>query len=159
VFGTRGIDDNADPEFGNLELFRKEAWHQFGHAFVNPLTVRNIDAVNSRRKLYDPIAAQMRKAGIRTWEECVNEHIVRAIMARLYFTEVGPGEGEKYLKEQKERGFVYLEPVIARLAEYERNRGQYSALDSFYPRFIDLFRELEQKTAPVRWNWRRIFGR
>jgi hypothetical protein len=159
IFGTRGIDDNADPEFGDLALYRREAWHQFGHSFVNPLTARDIDAVNRFRKLFDPIAGQMRKAGVRNWEECVNEHIVRAIMTRLYFTEVGPGEGEKYLREQKERGFLYLDAVIARLADYERNRGQFQTLADFYPQLIDLFRELEQKAAPVRWKWWRIFGR
>ncbi len=150
VFGPRAVGDDGNPVFGDLELFRKEAWHMFGHSFVNSMTARNMDALNHDSELFEPIREQMRKAGVPTWQDCVNEHIVRGVMTRLYSTEVGPEAGEKILAENRDQGFIYLHAVVQRLGEYEANRDRYPTFAEFFPRLVNLFGELRQSTVPVR---------
>jgi hypothetical protein len=56
---------------------------------VNPVTAKHIDEVNKYSKLYDPIADIMKSNAYPNWEICVNEHIVRAVTARLLLIHEG----------------------------------------------------------------------
>lgn len=146
ICGPTGVE-NGIPSFGTQEGFRQLAWHEFGHSFVNPLTesFKNRIKISEYSSLFLPIREKMEKEGYSNWETCVNEHIVRAITARLTFIHFGKQAGEDELRDQKGRGFVYIEPLCKRLEEYEARRDKYPSLAVFFPELLKVFGEISKK--------------
>lgn len=139
--------ENGIPSFGTQEGFRQLAWHEFGHSFVNPLSesLKNRIKISEYSSLFTPIREKMEKEGYSNWETCVNEHIVRAVTARLTFIHFGKQAGEDELRDQKSRRFVYIEPLCKKLEEYEIRRDKYPALADFFPELLDVFKEISKK--------------
>jgi hypothetical protein len=132
------------PIFGSAEDFKYLAWHEFSHSFINPLTDKFLDDVNQYKELYKPLAERMTEMAYPDWKHCVYEHLVRAANVRFSYLEDGEKAGRKSLREEKNDGFAYVELIAERLKEYEDNRDMYPTLEDFYPRIIDLFKELSE---------------
>ena len=127
------------PEFGSVKYFRHLCWHEFGHSFVNPLTAKNIKLVKKYSKLYKPVKEKMKKQAYGNWESTVNEHIIRAVTARLTYLNIGESEGDKQLEWEKERGFIYIDGLCEKLKKYEALKTDYSSFAEFYPELIKGF--------------------
>ncbi|MBI4674258.1 MAG: DUF4932 domain-containing protein [Chloroflexi bacterium] len=119
-------------------------WHELSHSFVNPLTARFRAEIECYRGLYNPISNRMARIAYRTWEVCVNEHIIRAVTTRLIHREYGNVRGKLSLLEETMRGFRYVDALCARLQECELQRDQYPTFEDFYPQLVDVFRELSE---------------
>lgn len=61
----------------------------------------------------------MNRLGYTRWLDCANEHIIRAIVARLARHHLGPEVGNRALREESGRGFRYIQALSRRLEEYE----------------------------------------
>jgi Domain of unknown function (DUF4932) len=147
VIGRSSVKDSnyVFGEGGDLSL-QHFVWHEFGHSFVNPLTEKHREAVTKYAALLNSLSDQVKKP-YRTWEQVVNEHVIRAITSRLAYHQIGREAGEKELQEHKSAGFIYVEALYERLKEYEAQRSKYRTLDEFYPRLIDVFREASEKSG------------
>jgi DNA-dependent RNA polymerase auxiliary subunit epsilon len=133
------------PLFGSADSFRGLAYHEFSHSFVNPLTEKYIDEVNRYRKLYDPISEIMRKSAYPSWEICVNEHIVRAVTARLFLKHDSEEMYNSILSEERANGFFYIDHLCDKLSEYEKSRDKYSSFEEFYPELLNVFKDLSER--------------
>jgi len=143
ICGSVGEED-GHPLFGSAEAFKYLAWHEFSHSFVNPVTDKFEKEVNEYASLFDPIAEKMAEQAYPGWRTCVYEHLVRAANVRFSYLEDGEKAGKRAMQHEKNRGFAYVEVIAERLMEYEDNRDRYPTLESFYPRIIDLFKELDE---------------
>lgn len=103
IYSIQGpMDVEGDiPAFGTAESFKDLVYHEFSHSFVNPLTYKYEDEVNKYRKLYRPIADIMKANAYTDWEICVNEHIVRAVTARLLLIHDGEDVYRKTLNQER----------------------------------------------------------
>ena len=148
ICGPNGVQ-NGIPSFGTQEGFRQLAWHEFGHSFVNPLSesLKNRIKISEYSSLFMPIREKMEKEGYSNWETCVNEHIVRAVTARLTFIHFGKQAGEDELRGQKNWGFIYIEPLCKKLEEYEIRRDKYPAFADFFQELLKVFEEITKKGA------------
>jgi hypothetical protein len=54
----------------------------------------------------------------------------------------GWAAGAEAERKEVEKGFRYVPDLVRRLGEYERDRGRYPTIASFYPRLLDVFDEL-----------------
>lgn len=118
-------------------------WHEFGHSFVNPLTRKYIDEVNAVGKLFEPIKNVMSKEAYTTWESCVNEHIIRAIQIRLVERNLGVQQARELLNNELTNRYIYIEPLIEILKEFEKQRDEKQiTFSDFYPQLINLFDQL-----------------
>jgi len=118
-------------------------WHEFGHSFVNHLTERYTDRVASSSKLFEPIAKRMARQAYPSWKICVNEHIIRAINVRLYELYLGVEESKNQLDDDFKSHFIYIEPLIEKLKEFEKQRDEKNTTFSeFYPELLNLFDSL-----------------
>lgn len=115
-------------------------WHEFGHSFVNPITAKFREEFDRYQALYVPISKRMARLAYPTWDICVNEHIVRAVIIRLTCRKHSNVRRFNLLME-KMRGFWYVEELCARLEDYEVHRDTYPTFEDFYPRLIDVFRQ------------------
>lgn len=147
IYSIQGpLDAEGDiPAFGTADSFRYLVYHEFSHSFVNPLTGRYLDEVNRYQKLYRPIAEIMKANAYTDWETCVNEHIVRAVTARLLLIHDSGDIYRKTLGQERTNGFYYINDLCDKLAEYETNRDKYGSFDEFYPELINVFRDLSER--------------
>lgn len=143
ILGSTGISNDL-PIFSDDFSFKYIVRHEFGHSFVNYLATENIDEVNKYTKLFVPIRTAMEQQAYSTWETCLNEHIVRAVVIRITDIYGTKEEVNEYLKMEKASSFVYVEDIISLLKnEYEPNRDKYKTFEDFYPEILKLLKELE----------------
>ena len=139
---------NGSPRFGDGASLRYMVWHEFSHPFVNHLVDRYYKDFQLYESLFPPIEPQMRKNGYGDWNNVINEHLVDAVNVRLYALDLGSGESESLLKTLVEHGFLYLPALCDRLKLYESQRGKYRTLDDFFPEFVQVFNEIQEKSLP-----------
>lgn len=141
------------PIFYSGEVLRQIVWHVFSYSFVNPIMEKYIDEVNKYSKLFLPIKDIMEKMAYPQWEYCVNEHIIRAVVAK--FTEkvieqdFGQDVAEVMLSEiillnEVKNGFVYIRGIYELLNVYENNRDKYPTFIDFYPEILNYFSEISK---------------
>jgi hypothetical protein len=92
--------------------------------------------------LYTLLSEQMDQIGYTRWLDCANEHLVRAVTARLAHHHIGAEAGRQALRDESGRGFRYIHALARRLEEYENHREAYPTFASFFPRLIAVFSEI-----------------
>ena len=76
----------------------------------------------------------------------LNEHIIRALEVRYVINMYDNHKwAQQIVEQEKENGFIYIEPIINSLCEYEQNRDYYLTIDEFYPVIIDKIKEYQLK--------------
>jgi hypothetical protein len=127
------------PNFGNEESFQSILLHEFSHSFVNPITENYKQEINKCSKLFDPIRSKMENMAYNTWEICVNEHLVRTNVARFFNQLQGKDEKNTILKEEYDKGFIYIYDLDSLMQTYEFNRIKYQSYADFYPEILKYF--------------------
>lgn len=130
------------PVFGDEEGFKFLAWHEFGHSFVNPVTAEYRTQVAAYDTLYQPLAGRMQALAYGSWETCLNEHLVRAVTGRLLLAERGRPAVEQMLEMERNRGFLYIEPLFNQLEHYENQRVKYPEYRDFFPELVTVLEEV-----------------
>jgi len=144
ITGPESADTN-EINFGDAEDIRYLVWHEFSHSFVNPITEKYNYEVNLYSGLFKPIEKAMEQNTYPSWETCVNEHLIRAITARLAAREISSKAYRESIINEKSRGFFYIEPLCEILEKYEKNREKYRNFEKFYSEIISLFKDLSTK--------------
>lgn len=143
ILGPNHIDNDGIPVF-STEFIQSLVWHEFSHSFINPLTEKYWSDIIKYNSLFKPISSQMSAMAYGNWETCVNEHIVRAVTARLTYLQIGEDEGNSVIRNERINGFAYIEPLCERLELYEQNPDKWSSFEDFYPELISVFKELSE---------------
>lgn len=121
-------------------------WHEFSHAVINPLTESYGDLVEKYKGTYDEYSKSYKGkyAWSGPWDECINEHIIRAISIYLC---------RKYKSEEiaKERlnldinlGYLFIPEILDKIDYYERNRESYKTIKEFYEDLLVVFKPHEK---------------
>lgn len=117
-------------------------FHEFSHPFINPLTEKYADIVKEYESAYE-LLKQYKLPGFRSgygdWNECVNEHFVRAMVIYLLQKLGLPGTAEEMLYNDLHRGYKYIPLLLEQYEYYENHRDRYPNFDSFYPDLIKVF--------------------
>lgn len=142
IIGPNGVKDGI-PQFDKKNILFL-GWHEFGHSFINPLTAKNSAEISKYSALYGPIKEKMTSLAYTNWETCVNEHIVRSVVARLNYIKYGEDTYQQVISSEKSNGFFYIEPICKKLEQYEKNRDKYKTFEDFYPEIIAVFKELSE---------------
>lgn len=135
------------PGYGPRDQLLQIIWHEFSHAFVNPLSGEYYPMLRPHADLFAPLAEQMASIGYAHWFDCANEHLIRAVTARLAHHHLGAEAGRRALHEEAGRGFRYIHALAGRLEEYEAQRDRYPTFAAFFPRLIAVFAEITPQTS------------
>lgn len=156
VFNTFGpfpssFENNSEfhYHFDNADKIRDLSVHEFGHSFVNPITElpENKKLIEQYAYLFEPLKEHMGKQGYRTWWICVTEHLVRLGEIRIALAMQDNKTADKLRHDYtKQRHFVYLPYLEAKIAEYENNRDKYPGFNDFLPLLLNAFSEIEMVT-------------
>jgi hypothetical protein len=125
------------------EDLRDYIWHEWGHSFVNHLTAKYLDRVNTSSNLLEPIAKKMAGKAYPYWYQSVNEHIIRAIHVRLLELHSDSQQAKTRLDHELSIRFIYIEPLIEKLKDFEKQRDEKGiTFSEFYPELINVFDSL-----------------
>ena len=120
-------------------------WHEFGHSFVNPLSVKYKTQIEASSNLFIPIEADMRAKANRDWDYCLNEHIIRALYIRMLALYENEDAARFQFETEKERRFVYIEPIIQKLKQFEHERETKNiTFSEYYPTLLTVLDSLSQ---------------
>jgi len=133
---------NGDLSFGNKEYMLYILLHEFSHSFINPVTTQYLTQINNSAALYLPIKTQMQQQAYTNWETCVNEHLVRTVVARLSLQLRGETYKNMIINQEMNNGFIYIQKLDSLMVDYENNRNTYPTFESFYPQIINFFNSL-----------------
>lgn len=130
------------PYFSKLGLSHF-IWHEFSHSFVNPLTNKYKDRIEASSKLYIPLESEMKAMACYNWGNCVNEHIIRAIYIRLLSMYENENEAKLQLENEKSLRFVYIDPLVEKLIQFEHERQTKNiSFSEYYPTLLNVFDSL-----------------
>lgn len=150
--GTYSIQSVIGPEErgGALDFLPGEfpgtAWHEIGHGILDTLSDLHQDEIERNADLENKLAARWVCYG-GVWEQCVKEHVVRAVMIRLISLDLGEKAAARRLHEEGEDKFPYLKAMIDSLRTYEAHRAEYPTIADYFPRLLDVFPKPPAKTA------------
>ena len=83
-----------------------------------------------------------RKKVCGDWQECINEFIIRAITTYLAFGDSEEAGARAYDREAG-RGVSCLDDLLKNIRLYESDRDSFPTFESFYPKILDVFRNIQ----------------
>ncbi len=139
----RVVKGLADYDFELLD-FRRTAWHEVCHTVVDLWTQEHGAALEPLAGLYTLMTglAKNKYDGPPGWLHMIDEHVIRAVCARLVTKVEGEAEGRDALEKERRDGFALIGPVHELLKVYEASRAAYPTLGDFYPRIAELLTRL-----------------
>ena len=117
-------------------------FHEFSHPFINPLTEKYIDLVTkyqSSHELLKKYKLPGFKSGYGDWCECVNEHLVRAMVIHLLQKCNLQDMATKMLDHDLCKGYKYIPLILEKYKYYDNHRDIYPDFETFYPTLLEVF--------------------
>lgn len=119
-------------------------FHEFSHPFINPLTEQYAEEVAKYQEAYEclkPYKLPGFGSGYGDWQECVNEHLVRAMVIHLMRRCKLYKEAEEQLGYDLELGYKYIPRLLESYEYYDGNREKYPDFESYYTKVLEVFLE------------------
>lgn len=96
--------------------------------------------VNKYKEIHEELEKHKSEfSGYSDWEECVNEHIVRALSIHLSKKYFDVDFTNRRIEFDYNLGYRYIKDIVSKLEECEKNRNRYKSIEEFYPEFIKVF--------------------
>jgi hypothetical protein len=144
VMGVWRIDAHDLPEFQDSVI--PVLIHEFCHPYVNPTVAKFArDLENPGRRIHATCVQTMRDQAYGHWLTVLTESVVRASVVRYMNANDTPRKTQAEIKEQHDRGFIWVGDLADLLGEYEKHRDQYPKLEDFMPRIVTFFDETAGK--------------
>ena len=127
--------------------------HEYMHAFINPLTEKYRSLVCAFQSAYQWLSKYKLpdyQSGYGDWEECVNEHLVRAMTIHLLHRCGYSDLAQKMLRNDLYCGYQYIPLLLERYCIYDANRGKYSDFERYYPELLQVFSAPPEQDSVLR---------
>ena len=128
-------------DFGDAARLQPLVAHEFAHTVINPLTASHTSQVAATAENFGPLRDAMRREGYSSWDQVINESIIRAITSRLTAADRGEEAANSEVAEEVRRGFVYVPALVDELRRYEKSRDANANIEDFYPSLLGVFRQ------------------
>ena len=110
--------------------------HEWGHSFLTPAIESSRELAGRYAYLYPAVRTAMQKQNYGNWSATLDEHVLRAVTARIVRLSDGEETAELMLQREEGRGFRYIRPLYNRLAVYEQDRERYPTFAEFVPELL-----------------------
>lgn len=154
ILGVWKTDAQGLPEFTRDML--STVVHEFCHSYANPLVERHLAKLQpSGDALFGEVAEQMRSQAYGNGQTLLKESLVRACVIRYLRRYDGEESARRAVRDEQQRGFLWMQALSDLLGEYEAHRGQYPTLDSFSPRLEAFFAATAKDLPRMKAAWER----
>ncbi len=135
--------------FDNEAFTLRNSYHEFGHAFVNPILdkEKNKSLLNQYAHLFIPALKEvMEKQNYDNWFDCIAEHLVRLGEIRLA-ERSGHIKWAKVLREKhtKQLNFIFLPELEQKIKVYEQDE-KYDSFEAYLPELLGVLANFDEKT-------------
>lgn len=138
------LDDNGEPYYSSEpEMYLSTLVHEFNHSFVNPLAgnpqfALTMETAGNAMLTYSKKV--MHKNAYSTWQNLVNESIVRAAVI-IYLIDNGVAQNKirQSVIDEMSVGFYWTPELVKCLQYYSQHRDKYSSIESYYTEIADFF--------------------
>ncbi len=138
------LDDNGEPYYSSEpEMYLNTLVHEFNHSFVNPLAdnpafVQKMQLAGEAMLSYS--RKVMRKNAYSTWQNLVNESIVRAaVIIYLMDNEFPQDKIRQSVIDEMSVGFYWIPDLVKCLQYYAQHRDKYPSIDLYYNEISGFF--------------------
>lgn len=117
-------------------------FHEFSHPFINPLTEKYIDLATKYQNSHEMLKKyKLRgfKSGYGDWYECINEHLVRAMVIHLLQKCNLQDIATEMLDHDLCKGYKYIPLILEKYKYYDDHRNIYPDFETFYPTLLEVF--------------------
>lgn len=129
--------------------------HEYAHPFINPLTEKYRSLVYTHQNAYEWLSKYKLpdyRSGYDGWEECVNEHLVRAMTIHLLQRCGYTDTAEQMLRNDLYCGYKYIPLLLERYCAYDGMRRTYPNFESYYPELLSVFSEPPERASELSAN-------
>lgn len=124
--------------------------HEISHTYANPLgNARRAEFERSAPRVHAAFADAMAAQAYERWTSMLNESLVRAAVARFLAAHGTPEEQRTYMADQRALGWLWIDELAARFAEYEGDRRTYPTLEGFMPRVVAYYDSLPDRIPAI----------
>lgn len=110
-------------------------WHESAHGVIDGLADIFAESIDRSAAVHAGIGWDC----YSTWNQCVKEHFVRAVMIRLMAREISDAAAEEQIAFEKESHYPYMRQILEKLKVYEKERARYPTLADYYPQLLEVF--------------------
>ena len=117
-------------------------FHENSHPFINPLTEKYRDLVETYSGAYEKLKKYKRpnfESGYSDLEECVNEHLVRAMSIHLLQKIGDQNQANDLLNYDISLGYRYIPEILRKYDYFDEHRNTYVTFEDFYPELLMAF--------------------
>jgi hypothetical protein len=140
ILGVWQTDAQGLPEFTRDML--GTVVHEFCHSYANAIIHRHwAELKPAGDKLFEHVADEMHSQAYGNAQTMLCESLVRACVVRYRLRYEGAEAAQREIRDQKKRGFLWMEELSNRLGDYEAHRDRYPTLETFSPRLVSFFKE------------------
>jgi hypothetical protein len=130
--------------------------HEFNHSFCNPLVDKHFDALKPAvERVFPFIADSMARMYYGEPRYVMYEFLVRACTIRYWLDQDEVLESAKWIQENRNMNFLWIEELVKSLGRYEKGRDKYPTLDDFIPEIAKMQNALvtDEYIAPLQ-KWK-----
>jgi hypothetical protein len=118
-------------------------WHEFSHSYANPLTEKYKTRITASSKLFVLLENEMKEKVWGSWQNCIDEHIIRAVYIRLLTLYGRENEAKSQFIREKSLHYLYIEPLVEKLKQFENERQTKNlTFSGFYPTLLGVLDSL-----------------
>lgn len=136
VVGPLGATSRQEADYYQPQGLALAVEAALGQGVVAGLSAQFQKDVTDTQELYGPLSDRLTSRGLATWSEALNEHLLRAIGARMLQARGRAKEAQLNLHRHERLGYLYVRKFYEALSVYEGDRASYPTLESFYPRLM-----------------------
>jgi len=138
----KGKSNKEGDYFAPINSLIYNAFHEFGHSFLEPLLMDNQDLLKKYLYIYDIVKKGMVQKGYQSWDRVFIENLIHAVQICLVNKVWDEETTEKILEKEFKSGYFLIKDIYKILQDYENNREKYKNFKEFMPM---IFEELGSK--------------
>jgi 6-pyruvoyl-tetrahydropterin synthase len=149
VYAVMGVwkADSLDGPIFNIQKYLSTIIHEFNHSFINHLNAQKWDLLKANGDIIlEVMNEEMSRMAYDKPEIVLNEALVRAAAIK-YFKDHNATESEidRMIREEYNRGFLWIKELVAELDKYDSMRDQYPTLATYIPCIAKAYSDFAQK--------------
>ena len=144
-FNTKSTVENEP--FFEYKGFDYLVWHEGSHVFLAPFFEKYKKEIAELAYLYNKMDDGMIRNGIGTWEYCLNENMVRAIVGYMYHQHRTDREFRRQVARETASDFIYVEDLVPFMLEKYGPNKKYKKFEHLFPALLQLLKAKHPEKA------------
>ncbi|SJZ35090.1 DUF4932 domain-containing protein [Sediminibacterium ginsengisoli] len=129
---------HGQPRFtAGTETIYHLLWHEGSHIMINDAMKQYEAKVNSLSSLFNGEDEGMKRNNISNWEYCLNENIVRSVVACLFRKYKSYRAYEKTISKEDASDFIYVKKLAPFIWTEYLGTEKYADFNAFFPVMLD----------------------